>query len=60
MGHSANPDELLEVSGDELRAVIRDDTRPLAEKLFATRWTTVSTSGSCMFGRISQWTMNRL
>src|SRR5512135_151075 len=28
MGHPADPDELLELPGDELRAVIRDDPRP--------------------------------
>src|ERR1700731_1750298 len=33
--HSTDPDEFLEVPGDELRAVIRDDARPLAWKLFA-------------------------
>jgi hypothetical protein len=28
MGHTADPDELFEVSGDELRPVVRDDPRP--------------------------------
>src|SRR5438034_5044551 len=28
MSHSAKPDELLEVTGDELRAVVRDDPGP--------------------------------
>src|SRR5512133_260824 len=28
MGHAADPDELLEIPGDELRAVVRDDPRP--------------------------------
>ncbi|SRR6266571_1540283 len=28
MSHSTDPDELLEVTGDELWAVVRDDPRP--------------------------------
>src|SRR4051794_13033764 len=35
MSHSADADELLEVSGDELRAVVRDDPRPFAGVLLA-------------------------
>src|SRR5512135_307707 len=35
MSYSADADELLEVPGDELRAVVRDDPRPLAGVLLA-------------------------
>src|SRR5512135_1845452 len=35
MSHPADADELLEVPGDELRAIVRDDPRPLARVLLA-------------------------
>src|SRR3954447_26708723 len=35
MSHSADADKLLEVPGDELRAVVRDDPGPLAGILLA-------------------------
>src|SRR5438067_770082 len=35
MSHSADADKLLEVPGDELRAVVRDDAGPLAGILLA-------------------------
>src|SRR6185437_10603710 len=35
MSHSANPDELLEILGDELRPVVRDDPGPLAGEALA-------------------------
>lgn len=35
MSHAADPDELLEVPGDELRPVVRDDPGPLAGEAFA-------------------------
>jgi hypothetical protein len=35
VSHTADADELLEVPGDELRAVVRDDPGPLAGKLLA-------------------------
>jgi len=58
--HPTYPDEILEVPGDELRAVVRDDAGRSPGNISRARWMIVSTSGSCMFGRISQWTMNRL
>jgi hypothetical protein len=36
MSHAAALDELLKVPGDELRAIVRDNARPLAGELFAT------------------------
>ena len=33
MGHAQQPDELLEVAGDELRAVVADDPRVLVGEL---------------------------
>ena len=36
MSHAADLDELLEVPGDELRAIVRDNARPLAGELLAT------------------------
>jgi len=35
MSHAAKPDELLEVLGDELRAVVRDDPRSLVGESLA-------------------------
>src|SRR5215471_9906258 len=35
MSHSADPDELLEILGEELRPVVRDDPRPLAGEALA-------------------------
>ena len=35
MRHAADADKLLEILGDELRAVVADDPRRLAGKLFA-------------------------
>src|SRR6516165_12099901 len=35
MSHPADPDEFLEVLGDELRAVVRDDPRPLPGEALA-------------------------
>ena len=35
MSHTANANEFLEVSGDELRAIVRDDSRPGLGELFA-------------------------
>ena len=34
MRHAADADELLEILGDELRAVVGDDPRVLARELF--------------------------
>ena len=36
MSHAADLDELLEVPGDELRAIVRDDAWPLTGELLAT------------------------
>ena len=35
MSHSADPDELLEILGDELRPVVRDDPGPLVGEALA-------------------------
>src|SRR5215813_7167791 len=35
MSHPAGPDEFLEALGDELRAVVRDDPRPLPGEALA-------------------------
>jgi HEAT repeat protein len=32
VSHAADPDELLEILGDELRPIVRDDPRPLPDK----------------------------
>ena len=58
MGDPGQADELLEVAGDELRAVIADDARLWRRDISrSARWTMVSTSCSVMASRISQCTM---
>ena len=60
VSHATYAYKLLEVSGDELRAVVRDDPGPLAGYCSRARWMIVSTSASFMVSRISQWMTNRL
>ena len=60
VGHAGDADELLEVLGDELRAVVADDAWPGFRELFPARCRMISTSVSSIFSRISQWTMKRL
>ena len=48
MGHAADANELLEVLGDELRAVVGDDPGRASGNCSRARWMIVSTSASVM------------
>jgi hypothetical protein len=60
MTHPTDPDELLEVPGDELRPVVRDDPGPLVGEALAGPLEDRLDVDSVLRWRISQWTMNRL
>lgn len=57
MGHAHQADVRLEVPGDELRAVVGMIRGWAPGKRSLARCRMISTSGSCMRPRISQWTI---
>jgi hypothetical protein len=60
MSHPADADELLEVPGDELRALSEMIRGRSSGYCSLARWITVSTSASVMPSRIYQWMTKRL
>jgi hypothetical protein len=58
--HSREPNELFEVLGDELRAIVRYDARPCFRVLLLCSRRIISMSASVIDPRISQFTMYRM
>ena len=54
MGQTGDADELFEIAGNELRAVVGDDSRFGVRIFFKPRWRMISTSASVMASRSSQ------
>ena len=60
MRHARDPNELFEVLGDELWAIVRDDPGPHFRVLLPCPCKMISMSASVIDSRMSQFTMYRL